>query len=163
MAKGINYGLLMHKAWRQFMADVLSIVARDGLTGEHHFYISFDTKHAGVDMTAALRQRFPADMTIVLQDWFEDLAVSSDRFAVTLNFGNVPERLVIPFEAVKAFIDPSADLGLQFKEKVDGTVDLDGTGDPDDDDGNDGGGTTARRPKPDRAAAVVSLDKFRKT
>jgi hypothetical protein len=100
MAKAINYGQLMHKALRQLMAEVLSQVARDGLPGKHHFFITFDTSHPGVDMSPALKARYPKEMTIVLQEWFADLAVMKDRFSVTLSFGNVPEPLVVPFEAI---------------------------------------------------------------
>ena len=89
-------------------------MARDGLPGKHHFFITFDTGHPGVDMSASLRERYPKEMTIVMQDWFTDLAVMKDRFTVTLNFGNVPEPIVIPFEAIKTFVDPSVEFGLRF-------------------------------------------------
>ena len=115
MAKGINYGQLMHKALRQLMAEVLAQVARDGLPGKHHFFITFDTTHPGVDMDASLKARYPKEMTIVLQDWFRDLAVMKDRFTVTLNFGNVPEPIVIPFEAIKTFVDPSVEFGAALR------------------------------------------------
>jgi hypothetical protein len=151
MAKGINYGQLMHKALRQLMADVLAQVAENGLPGKHHFFITFDTAHPGVDMAASLMQRYPKEMTIVLQEWFTDLAVMNDRFTVTLNFGNVPEPIVVPFEAIKTFVDPSVEFGLRFDAHEDG-------------DGDDGeGGAAAERPGPAAPnAEVVSLDKFRK-
>ena len=114
MPKGFNYGQLMHKALCAMMAEVLSQVARDGLPGKHHFFITFDTTHPGVDMDEALKARYPKEMTIVLQDWFADLAVMKDRFTVTLNFGNVPEPIVVPFEAMKTFVDPSVEFGLRF-------------------------------------------------
>jgi hypothetical protein len=114
MAKTINYGQLMHKAMRQLMAEVLSQVARDGLPGKHHFFITFDTQHPGVDMSPSLMERYPKEMTIVMQEWFTDLAVMKDRFTVTLSFGNVPEPMVIPFEAIKTFVDPSVEFGLKF-------------------------------------------------
>ena len=115
MAKSINYGRLMHKALRQMLADILSRVSREGLPGDHHFFITFDTSHPGVDMSPALRARYPKDeMTIVMQQWFEDLAVMKDRFTVTLSFGGVPEPIVIPFEAIKTFVDPSVEFGLRF-------------------------------------------------
>ena len=114
MAKSINYGQLMHKALCSFVADVLAQVAREGLPGKHHFFITFDTTHPGVDMAATLKQRYPKEMTIVLQEWFQDLAVMKDRFSVTLNFGNVPEPIVVPFEAIKTFVDPSVEFGLRF-------------------------------------------------
>jgi uncharacterized protein len=106
MPKEIDYGRLMHRALRRLIADVLAQVARSGLPGDHHFYITFDTRHPGVDMAASLKERYPEEMTVVMQDWFADLAVMNDRFTVTLNFGGVPEPIVIPFEAIKTFVDP---------------------------------------------------------
>ncbi|MEL6197565.1 MAG: ClpXP protease specificity-enhancing factor SspB, partial [Pseudomonadota bacterium] len=94
---GINYGRIMERAMRTVMAEVLGQVAEDGLPGDHHFYITFDTSHAGVDMPAHLKAAHPGDMMIVMKHWFDDLAVMGDRFQVTLNFSNVPETLVIPF------------------------------------------------------------------
>lgn len=117
MPRAINYGQLMQQALRQLIADVLAQVARHGLPGNHHFFIAFDTNHPGVDMSASLKARFPDEMTIVLQEWFTDLAVMKDRFTVTLNFGDVLETLVIPFEAVKTFVDPSVEFGLKFDAK----------------------------------------------
>lgn len=155
MAKGINYRQLMHKAFRQVMADVLAQVAREGLPGQHHFFITFDTTHPGVDMPGHLRARYPKEMTIVLQEWFEDLAVMKDRFSVTLSFGNVPESVVVPFDAVKTFVDPSVEIGFKFEEVAE---EAEARKAPD-----------APAPEPaaplapaSGAAEVVSLDKFRK-
>ncbi len=155
MAKGINYGRLMHKALRHLIADVLAQVARDGLPGKHHFYITFETRHAGVDMSPSLQERYPEEMTIVMQDWFSGLAVMTDRFSVTLNFGNVPEPIVIPFEAIKTFVDPSVEFGLRFDahEEGEGHGELDEADDPP-------APTPIKARKTD--GGVVSLDKFRK-
>jgi hypothetical protein len=166
VAKSIDYGQLTLTAFRRLMADVLSDVAANGLPGDHHFYIVFDTRHPGVDMAASLKERYPDEMTIVLQEWFEDLAVMSDRFSVTLNFGNVPQPIVVPFKAVKTFADPSAEFGLRFDGKSDdderGEVEafmkaagLDRAQSGSDDDEERGEGA-------ERKAEVVSLDKFRK-
>jgi uncharacterized protein len=152
MPKGINYGKLMHKALRQLMAEVLAQVARDGLPGEHHFFITFDTTHPGADMSPSLKERYPKEMTIVMQDWFSDLAVMKDRFTVTLNFGNVAEPIVIPFEAIKTFVDPSVEFGLRFDAQDESDVE-----DADDDDAE-----APLEPRRDRDAEVVSLDQFRK-
>jgi hypothetical protein len=152
MPKGINYGQLMHKALRGLIAEVLAQVARDGLPGKHHFFITFDTSHPGVDMARSLRERYPGQMTIVMQDWFGDLAVMKDRFTVTLNFGNVPEPIVIPFEAIKTFVDPSVEFGLRFDAHEEAEAA------PDDD--RDPPPPTPIKPAPE--GAVVSLDKFRK-
>jgi hypothetical protein len=167
--QGINYGRFMERAMRGVMAEVLGHVAKRGLTGEHHFYISFDTTHPGVDIPAYLRERYPREMMIVLQEWFEDLAVTGDRFRVTLNFAERPETLVIPLDAVKTFVDPSVKFGLKFddhdeeEEAAGETVfspedrPLDGEA-PDDD--PDGGGAPGSGARP--SADVVSLDRFRK-
>jgi uncharacterized protein len=156
MVKSINYGQLMHKALRQLMADVLSQVARGGLPGKHHFFITFDTRHPGVDMSASLHERYPKEMTIVLQEWFADLAVMKDRFSVTLNFGNVPEPIVIPFEAIKTFVDPSVEFGLRFDAHEEQVEDGDGESGPDD------GPPPSPPGRPSGDAEVVRLDKFRK-
>jgi uncharacterized protein len=122
MPKEIDYGRLMHKALRQLISEVLAQVSRNGLPGDHHFYITFDTRHPGVDMAPSLKARYPEEMTIVMQDWFADLAVMKDRFSVTLNFGNVPEPIVIPFDAIKTFVDPSVEFGLRFDAHEEGAA-----------------------------------------
>ena len=152
MTKAFNYGQLMHKALRGFMADVLTQVARDGLPGAHHFFITFDTTHPGVDMSATLRSRYPSEMTIVLQEWFADLAVMKDRFSVTLNFGNVPEPLVVPFEAIKTFVDPSVEFGLKFDAQEESVEDAE----------PDAASSMRRTVQRSTEGEVVSLDKFRK-
>ena len=158
MSKGIDYRQLTNKAFRQVMADVLSQVAREGLPGKHHFLISFDTTHPGVDMADFLRQRYPTEMTIVLQEWFADLAVMKDRFSVTLNFGNMPEPLVIPFAAIKTFVDPSVEFGFRFEPHEDEAFD----GGEDDGDGGDEPTPPPSTPRPPSGdAEVVSLAKFR--
>jgi hypothetical protein len=156
MAKSINYGQLMHKALRGLIAEVLTQVARDGLPGEHHFFITFDTSHPGVDMSASLRERYSGEMTVVLQEWFEDLAVMKDRFSVTLSFGSVPHPIVIPFAAIKTFVDPSVNFGLKFDAQEQG--------------GENGKDAPTEPPAAKDTAVpklagdgeVVSLDKFRK-
>lgn len=160
MSKGINYGRLMHKALRHLISDVLAHVAKHGLPGNHHFYITFDTAHPGVDMARSLKERYPDEMTIVMQDWFADLAVMKDRFSVTLNFGNVPEPIVIPFEAIKTFVDPSVEFGLRFDAHEEagreGPEEEERAGE------DDGPGKPPPGPGGRGEAEVVSLDKFRK-
>lgn len=163
MAKAINYGQLMHKAMRGLMAEVLTQVAREGLPGGHHFFITFDTTHPGVDMVPTLKQRYPNEMTIVLQDWFQDLAVMKDRFTVTLNFGDIPEPIVVPFEAIKTFVDPSVEFGLRFDAHEEGAGEREEGPRP----GGQRGGDEPQRtavPTPLKPVEgeVVSLDKFRK-
>jgi len=110
----IRYDLLTQDALRGVVRQVLARVQREGLPGEHHLYIAFDTGADGVSVSKRLKEQYPEEMTIVLQYQFWDLQVSNDRFEVKLSFSNVPERLVVPFSAVKAFYDPSAQFGLQF-------------------------------------------------
>lgn len=153
MARGIDYGNLMHQAMRGLIQTVLEDVARDGLPGAHHFFITFDTTHPGVAIADWLHARYPAEMTVVLQHWYENLEVTDDGFSVTLNFGNQPEPLVIPFDAVRTFVDPSVEFGLRFESHDEEDEDEEDGDDP------DNGGDDTPRPE----AEVVSLDKFRKT
>ena len=110
----IRYGELTQDALRGVIRQVLSQVQKTGLPGQHHLYIAFNTSGEGVDVSTRLKEQFPEEMTIVLQYQFWDLQVTHDQFEVKLSFSNVPERLVVPFRAVKAFYDPSAQFGLQF-------------------------------------------------
>ena len=111
---GIRYDLLTQDALRGVVREVLTHVQRDGLPGEHHLYIAFDTCAEGVSISKRLKEQYPEEMTVVLQYQFWDLFVWDERFEVKLSFANVPERLVVPFSSVKAFYDPSAQFGLQF-------------------------------------------------
>jgi hypothetical protein len=118
----IRYDLLTQDALRGVIRTVLTGVAVKGLQGEHHFFITFDTRFDGVRMSARLRASYPGEMTIVLQHQFWDLTVGEDHFDVGLAFNGIPERLHVPFKAVKAFMDPSVPFGLEF------TVDGEATG-----------------------------------
>jgi uncharacterized protein len=110
----IRYDLLTQNALRSVIRTVLSDAADKGLPGDHHFYITFDTRVDGVGMSARLKAKYPEEMTIVLQHQFWDLVVGQDHFNVALAFNGIPERLHIPFRAVKAFLDPSVQFGVQF-------------------------------------------------
>jgi uncharacterized protein len=110
----IRYDLLTQDALRGVIRTVLTDVAVRGLPGEHHFFITFDTRIDGVRLSARLKASYPEEMTIVLQHQFWDLTVGEDDFAVGLAFNAIPERLHIPFKAVKAFLDPSVPFQLQF-------------------------------------------------
>jgi hypothetical protein len=110
----IRYDVMTQEALRGVVRSVLEQIATSGLPGEHHLYIAFDTHGPGVSVSERLREQYPDEMTIVLQHQFWDLEVSRDRFEVKLSFNNVPERLVIPFAAIKAFYDPCVQFGLQF-------------------------------------------------
>ena len=152
MTDSIDYGQLMHHAMRGLLAELLDHVGQNGLPGEHHFFITFDTTHEEVDMAKWLFESYPEEMTIVIQHWFENLETLDDGFTITLNFGDAPEPLYIPWDAVRTFVDPSVEFGLRFEAEgavpeESPMIEIDGT----DED--------AAPPKP---ADVVSLDSFRK-
>lgn len=111
----IDYESLAQDAMRGVVRTVLARTAKNGLPGDHHFYISFDTQAPGVGLSKRLKEKYPEEMTIVLQHRFWDLAVSEERFEVKLTFDGIPERLVVPFAALKVFFDPSVRYGLQFE------------------------------------------------
>ncbi|AIQ92936.1 hypothetical protein MCBMB27_04028 [Methylobacterium phyllosphaerae] len=110
----IRYDLLVQDALRGVVRKVLTDAAREGLMGEHHFYVSFRTEAPGVRISQALREKYPQDMTIVLQHQFWDLNVTEHAFEVGLSFSGVPERLLVPFDALSGFFDPSVQFGLKF-------------------------------------------------
>jgi hypothetical protein len=116
----IRYDLLTQDALRSVIRTVLADAAVKGLPGEHHFFITFDTRADGVRMSARLKASYPEEMTIVLQHQFWDLNVGDDDFEVGLAFNGIPERLHIPLKAVKAFLDPSVQFGLQFTIETEG-------------------------------------------
>jgi hypothetical protein len=115
-----RYDLLAQHALRGVVRQVLADVAKKGLPGEHHFYITFDTTAPGVRISERLRAQYPREITIVLQHQFWDLVVSDEAFEVGLSFKGVPERVTVPFAAIKGFIDPSVQFGLQFETAAPG-------------------------------------------
>ncbi len=155
----IDYGTMMHDAMRGLIARVLGRVATDGLPGDHHFFISFDTNQAGVRIAPWLHERYPEDMTIVLQHEVIDLKVGDAGFEVTLSFGDKPEVLAIPWLAMKTFVDPSVEFGFRFEGRDD---DPDGPGDDAGDDEEAPFAELDEEVPARREAEVVSLDKFRK-
>lgn len=148
MTRSIDYGNLMHQAMRRLIQEVLDDVAANGLPGEHHFFITFDTRHPQAKLANWLRARYPAEMTVVIQHWFEGLAVDPEGFAITLNFGDNPEPLYIPFDALRTFVDPSVEFGLRFETQES------------EDEGDDETDIEVEETRID--AEVVSLDKWRK-
>lgn len=110
----IRYDLMVQEALRSVVKRVLSDVAREGLPGEHHLYVSFKTTHPGVRLSSRLKEKHPDEMTIVLQHQFWDLKVTDSMFEVGLSFATIPERLLIPFDAIVGFFDPSVQFGLKF-------------------------------------------------
>ncbi len=170
MPDHIRYDLLTQQALRGVVRQVLADAAKKGLPGEHHFYISFDTRADGVRLSERLKQQYPEQMTIILQHQFWDLSVSDTGFEVGLSFGGIPEKLGVPFEAVKGFFDPSVQFGLQFEE-----VNAETDAAPVQAEkpaatpapvpaASKSAPASARppEPKPTAGAEVVSLDRFRK-
>ena len=159
---GLNYELLVEDALRSVVRSSLSIVQKVGLPGETHFYIGFSTIHRGVEIGDHLRTKHPENMTIVLQHQFADLIVGEDEFSVTLFFGGKPSPMIIPFEAVTSFNDPSIGFGLQFGIVNDDDNDNDGDNDQDDISPSDDHSTQSNDDASGNSADVVSLDTFRK-
>ena len=116
----IPYDAIVQEALRAVVGRVLSEIEAGGgdLPGAHHFYITFKTHAAGVSIPASLRERFPDEMTIVLQNKFWDLNVREDGFSVSLSFNQIPAQLDIPYSAITQFVDPAVDFGLQFQATV---------------------------------------------
>jgi hypothetical protein len=111
----IRYDVLARDALRGVLRRVLTDAAEHGLPGDHHFFITFVSTAEGVKLSPRLLAQYPEEMTVILQHQFWDLVVTDDRFEVGLSFGGIPERLVIPFSAIKSFFDPSVQFGLQFE------------------------------------------------
>ncbi len=151
MARSIDYGNLMHRAMRGLIQSVLTDVAEHGLPGAHHFFITFDTTHPDVQIADWLKERYPTEMTVVIQHWYENLVVTDEGFSITLNFGNNPEPMVIPFDALRTFVDPSVEFGLRFE-----------TQETEEDDEEDDLDIEVEEEPERQAAEVVSLDQFRK-
>jgi len=159
----LRYDRMVERALRGVVREAVREVIKDGLTGDHHFYITFLTDHDGVKIPDYLRERYPGEMTIVLQYQFYDLEVDDVHMCVTLSFNNVPERLEIPLNAITIFADPSVNFALQFQP-------LEGAEKGDDGDKPKGKKSKAKTESADKDAdaapaktgEVVSLDQFRK-
>ena len=156
MTRKIDYGNLMHRAMRGLIQDVLADVSQNGLPGQHHFFITFDTMHPDVEIADWLSDRYPDEMTVVMQHWYDNLDVGDEGFSVTLNFGDSPEPLYIPYDAIKTFVDPSVEFGLRFETQEDDEDEATAPVAVEDTDGDDA------EEEPHKDAEIVSLDKFRK-
>ncbi len=143
----------MHCAMRGLIQEVLLDVKKNGLPGEHHFFITFDTQHPDVKIAEWLTERYPSEMTVVIQHWYDNLEVGDDGFAITLNFGDAPEPLFIPYISIKTFVDPSVEFGLSFKTQED-EADIENLLEEVD--------LEAKEEESEKEADVVSLDSFRK-
>ena len=155
----IPYDDIVQEALRAVVGRVLGQVEAGGgeLPGNHHFYITFKTHAAGVDIPTHLKARFPDEMTIVLQNKFWGLSVNDGGFSVGLTFNQIPATLVIPFSAITAFVDPAVDFGLQFQSAT-GDVEPE----PHETAENDSPDGQPPRPAPDDGSNVVSVDFGRK-
>lgn len=159
----IRYDVLAREALRGVLKQVMKDAGENGLPGEHHFYITFLSRADGVTISPRLLAQYPEEMTIILQHQFWDMIVTDERFEVGLSFGGVSEKLVVPFDAIKSFFDPSVQFGLQFEPSEQAMP---------------GGGLIDSQPapvlpvatslaepasdKPSEGAEVVRLDRFRK-
>ncbi|HAX90820.1 MAG TPA: hypothetical protein DCY07_01240 [Rhodospirillaceae bacterium] len=151
----IRYDTLIENALRTVVHQAMSKVVQTGLPDEHHFYISFLTHFPGVDIPDYLREKYPEEMTIVLQHQFFGLTITDDTFSVLLSFNNVRERLTIPFTAVTTFADPSVNFALQF-QNIPLSEDDETPSDSNSEDDSPAGSAETKR------GEVISLDKFRK-
>ncbi len=115
--ESLDYTALVDEAMRDVVRKALQHAEAQGLDNDHHFYISFKTSHPGVELSSELQEQYPEEMTIVLQHQYWDLDVLPYQFSVMLSFNNVPEKLVVPYEALTAFADPGVRFGLQFHNK----------------------------------------------
>lgn len=182
----LRYDILIQDALRGAVKKILAEVGRTGLPGDHHFYIAFETTAPGVRISSRLKERYPQEMTIVLQHQFWDLAIGEHAFEVGLSFGGVPEKLLVPYSAIKGFFDPSVQFALEFdpgktaeelpeellnaveelaKAEKEGAVSSDDSEKKDDQTANTAETKeTAEKPDatPDGSGEVVSLDAFRK-
>ena len=157
MSREIDYGNLMHSAMRGLIRTVLQDVADNGLPGNHHFFITFDTRYPDAQLADWLRERYPEEMTVVMQHWYDNLAVDQDGFAVTLNFGDSPEPLYIPYDAIRTFVDPSVEFGLRFESADEEPESYAAVPDADEEQDN------VQAPAEEKKNAdIVSLDSFRK-
>ena len=155
MTDTLDYGSLMHRAMRGLLFNVLEQVRDHGLPGNHHFFITFDTTHPDVQLADWLKDRYPEEMTVVIQHWFDNLVVREDRFSITLNFGDQPEPIQIPFDAIQTFVDPSVEFGLRFENQDEDEAEADET-----EPSADTAETSDEAPQ--QEAKVVSLDQFRR-
>jgi hypothetical protein len=158
----IRYDVLAQEALRGLVKKVVTEVAQTGLPGEHHFFITFDTRHPGVRMSTRLKADYPTEMTIVLQHQFWDLTVTDSAFEVGLSFKGVPEKLFVPFHAVGSFVDPHAKFALKFDVTAEpAAAEAEAVEAPEATPGSE----PSKKPAPVPAvgsADVVSLDTFRK-
>ncbi len=116
----LNYKKLIELSMLDMIKGILKGIAKNGLPGNHHFYITFNTNNSNVKIPQWMHEKYPEKMTIIIRNWFENLKVSSNDFEITLNFNNQPERLTVPFDSMELFADPSVDFALSFSPEPTG-------------------------------------------
>ena len=161
----IDYSLLVDEAMHIIIKKSLQIVAEKSFIGDHHFFISFNTTHKGVRISDSLKNKYPEEMTIVLQHQFDNLIVNDETFEVTLKFDNIPEKMLIPFKSLTAFADPSVKFGLQFKHYDDSAeeeIDNYENNESEEDSSHNESSDTNSLGKSNNSEKVISLDSFRK-
>jgi hypothetical protein len=158
----IRYDVLARDALRGVLRRVLTDAAQHGLPGEHHFFITFVSTADGVKLSPRLLAQYPEEMTVILQHQFWDLTVTEDRFEVGLSFNGIPERLVVPFNSIKSFFDPSVQFGLQFEPSETVAEPVSGAPPEQAAPGTITAVTDDQPAKPSEGAEVVRLDRFRK-
>jgi len=171
----LRYDLMVQNALRSVVREALEHTVKYGLVGDHHFYIAFDTTHPDVRLPSHLKERFPEEMTIVLQHQYWDLVVDADGFSVTLNFDRRSSNLAVPFAALKGFFDPSVQFGLQFEaddERAEPFDDGDFDSDLEelsefvshqlDQENDDQPDTKPASDEDEKSGEVIALDQFRK-
>ena len=180
----IRYDVLTQDALRDVVRKVIAEIAQTGLPGDHHFFITFHTRHPGVSISSRLAAQHPDEMTVVMQHQFWDLHVTDTAFEIGLSFNGVPEHLVVPFKAISAFVDPHVNFGLKFnavpaeEESVEAAIEQPESDTADEREGHESGEAKDTAPLPQEEASladdtaeagatgdsadVVSLDAFRK-
>jgi hypothetical protein len=122
MTNIINYKKIMNSASLGAIRDILLDVSKNGLPGGHHFYITFDMGNEGIETSLSLKEQYPEEMTIVIQNWYDGLIVTDEEFCITLNFGNSRETMKIPFSSIKSFVDQSVEFCLSFDAQLDAKI-----------------------------------------
>lgn len=153
----LRYDQMVERALRRVVREAVEEVMANGLPEEHHFYITFSTEYEGVQIPDYLHERYPGEMTIVLQYQFHDLSIDDEFLKVTLSFNNVPERLVIPVEAITIFADPAVNFALQFQPIAASAEDSDEASSLIDTDVD-----VEEKSADAKKGEVISLDSFRK-
>jgi hypothetical protein len=156
----LRYDLMIEAALRDVVRETVEAVARDGLPGDHHFYITFLTKFPGVKVPDYLRKQYPDEMTIVLQYQFFGLKLEDDSIQVALSFNNIKENLVVPIDAITTFADPSVNFALQFQNAGDTSEEIEANDKPDG--SKEEKNLDKEKEIEEKRGEIISLDKFRK-